>query len=257
MTDIICYDGQYFIRINDTIPTWQSGFDCEEAAQHFIDTHDILSATEEHIRYSDEDLQYVIDTYGFRPDKDLYVARAGSNVISLKPYEDTIQLNVQNQKESSAYEFDSISELTGQLDKYFETNIYASKKLQDKFFIFAASAREIAKNMVRVKSSNIWSYTMNVRSNKDNTGDVYVQYKNKNGGPGDVYVYYNVPIKLWRRWLSAPSKGHFMWQFIRNTFLYAKLTGDKKTHLPNGISAQQAKQMQSQVENDKYALDDE
>lgn len=86
-----------------------------------------------------------------------------------------------------------------------------------------------------MRSSNIWSYTMNIKKNGDNVGDVYIQFKGKNGGPDDVYVYYDVPVRLYRKLITAPSKGHFFWKYIRNNFIYAKLTGDKKTHLPNGI----------------------
>ena len=66
-------------------------------------------------------------------------------------------------------------------------------------------------------------------------GDLYMQFKGRNGGPGDIYVYYDVPTALYRRLVAAPSKGHFFWQYLRNNFIYAKLTGDKKTHLKNGI----------------------
>lgn len=99
------------------------------------------------------------------------------------------------------------------------------------------SSREITRNMIRVKSSNIWSYTINVRSNNDKTGDVYVQFKDGKGGPGDVYVYYDVPIDVYRRWHSASSKGHFHWRYIRNKYKYSKLTGDKRTKLKNGVTS--------------------
>ena len=62
-----------------------------------------------------------------------------------------------------------------------------------------------------------------------------MQFKAKDGGPGDIYIYYNVPTKIWQRLVAAPSKGHFMWENIRNIFTYAKLTGDKRTKLANGI----------------------
>lgn len=98
------------------------------------------------------------------------------------------------------------------------------------------SAKDITSRMVKVKSSNVWSYAMNVRDTKKGIGDVYVQFKNKLGGAGDIYVYYDVPAKVYRRWISAPSKGHYFWQYIRNNYMYAKLTGDKRTKLKNGIS---------------------
>ena len=102
--------------------------------------------------------------------------------------------------------------------------------------ILAASSRDITKNMVRVRSSNMWSYTINVKQMGDDTGDVYVQFKNANGGPGDVYVYYDVPIRIYRKWLSAPSKGHYFWVYIRDNYKYSKLTGDKRGKLKNAVN---------------------
>ena len=98
------------------------------------------------------------------------------------------------------------------------------------------SSRDITKSMVRVKSSNIWSYTLNVKDKKNLTGDLYVQFKGPRGGPEDVYVLYDVPVKLYKRFITAPSKGHFYWQYLRNNFRYSKLTGDKRGKLRNAIN---------------------
>lgn len=101
--------------------------------------------------------------------------------------------------------------------------------------IFAAvSNKDIADSMVKVKSSNIWAYNLNVKNRKSAAGDLYVQFKGKNGGPGDVYVYYDVPVVVYRRWITAPSKGHYFWRYIRNFYRYSKLTGDKRTKLNRG-----------------------
>ena len=62
-----------------------------------------------------------------------------------------------------------------------------------------------------------------------------MQFKRKDGGPGDIYIYYNVPNKIWQRLVASPSKGHAFWALIRNVYTYAKLTGDKRTKLANGI----------------------
>ena len=99
--------------------------------------------------------------------------------------------------------------------------------------IFCASSRDFAEKLLRVKSSNVWSYAFQPRT--ETAGDMLMQFKGSNGGPGDIYIYYDVPSKLWRKFVSAPSKGHFFWQYVRNIFKYAKLTGDKRTHLPNGL----------------------
>lgn len=98
------------------------------------------------------------------------------------------------------------------------------------------SSRDLSKNLVRVKSSNLWSYGINIRDRKDKKGDVIVQFKGKNGGPGDLYMYLDVPVNVWRKWLAAPSKGNFLWRFIRNEYKYRKLTGDKRGKLPNAIN---------------------
>lgn len=107
---------------------------------------------------------------------------------------------------------------------------------QDRNIIMAASARELTENMVRVKSSNIWSYKINVKNMGDDVGDVYVQFKGKNGGAGEIYVFYDVPIKVYQRWVTASSKGHYFWVHIRNKYYYRKLTGDKRTKLKNGLN---------------------
>lgn len=103
--------------------------------------------------------------------------------------------------------------------------------------IFAAiSSRKLTENMVRVRSSNIWAYKINIRDAKDDVGDVYVQFKGKNGGPDDIYVYYDVPVRVYRQWIASPSKGHYFWVKIRNNFFYSKLTGDKRGKLKNAIN---------------------
>lgn len=97
------------------------------------------------------------------------------------------------------------------------------------------TTKDFAKKLKNVDSSNIWSYAFQP---KDNVfGDMLVQFKSRDGGPGDIYIYYNVPNKLWHRFYLARSKGGFFWQYIRNNMKikYAKLTGDKRTHLPHGL----------------------
>ena len=97
------------------------------------------------------------------------------------------------------------------------------------------TTKDFVKQLKKVESSNIWSYAFQP---KDETfGDMLVQFKNKYGGPGDIYIYYNVLNKIWQRFYLAESKGGFFWKYIRNNvkIRYAKLTGDKRTHLPHGL----------------------
>ncbi len=100
----------------------------------------------------------------------------------------------------------------------------------------AINTKNLANNLVRVRSSNVWAYGLNMRNNKDKIGDLVVQFKNTNGGAGDVYIYYDVPMMIYRKWQSAPSKGHYFWLYIRNHYNYSKLTGDKRGKLSNAIN---------------------
>lgn len=99
------------------------------------------------------------------------------------------------------------------------------------------SAREITKNMVRVKSSNIWSWCTDIKRPEDKTANVYIQFKGAKGGPDDIYVFFDVPIVIFRKMVAAPSAGHAFWQYIRGKYSYAKLTGDKKTKMKGGVSS--------------------
>lgn len=95
------------------------------------------------------------------------------------------------------------------------------------------STKDFADKLIRVKSSNVWAYAFNPKD--EYIGDMLMQFKGPNGGPDDIYIYYDVPSKIWRRLVASPSVGHAFWQLIRNKYKYAKLTGDKRTKLPNGI----------------------
>lgn len=97
------------------------------------------------------------------------------------------------------------------------------------------SSRDMTDNLLRVKSSNVWAYAYNAQLDYD-VSDLFVQFKGKDGGPGDIYQYYAVPLKIWHKFISAPSKGHFFWKYIRNKYKYRKLTGDKKGKLPNAVN---------------------
>lgn len=112
-------------------------------------------------------------------------------------------------------------------------NISTSSKLYVKA---AINTRNLAKDIIRVKSSNVWGYAFNIKDRRDKMGTLIVQFKAKNGGPGHIYCYYDVPTMTYRRWQSANSKGHYFWEYIRNNFKYSKLTGDKRGVLPNAVN---------------------
>ncbi len=97
------------------------------------------------------------------------------------------------------------------------------------------SSKDLIKQLTRVKSSNLWGLAIDSTS-KSKTGNMIIQFKGKNGGPGDIYMYFDVPFLVYRRFQSAPSKGHYFWQYIRNNYKYRKLTGNKRGVLPNAVN---------------------
>lgn len=130
-----------------------------------------------------------------------------------------------------------VDELFNRLNQEIFSSVTLCNPYDTKSVVQAAiTTRDLAKNLVRVKSSNVWAYSINIRDRHNKVGDVLTQFKGPKGGPGDIYLYYDVPVNLWRRWLAAPSKGHFFWQHIRNVFSYRKLTGDKRGKLRNAIN---------------------
>lgn len=114
--------------------------------------------------------------------------------------------------------------------------LFTAQSDRSHVILCAITSRDLSKNLVRVKSSNVWAYAMNPDKADNRHGDMLAQFKNKNGGPGDIYIYYDVPTEVYRRWVTAPSKGHYFWQFIRNIYKYSKLTGNKRGVLPNAIN---------------------
>lgn len=97
------------------------------------------------------------------------------------------------------------------------------------------SSRDLSQNMIRVRSSNVYSIAADIRDANSNTCTLLVRFKDNNQ-PGDLYQYFDVPVKLYKKWLNSPSKGHFFWAYIRNYYPYRKLTGDKRGKLSNAIN---------------------
>lgn len=240
---------RYYIYMNSVVPEWQGdGFKSVTEAEEYLNSHDWKYATEQNIRPKDfkSDLIFLLRMYFFarcdvegeylRPLPDGYICinDLGDNTVEVYTHE-----------ENSAQVFDNLDDVAQHIDnilnEYEKNNIFCKTILCNptctKQAIKAAiSTRELSRNLVRVRSSNVWAYTMNIRDRKDKTGEVLVQFKGPKGGPGDVYLYYDVPVLVWRKWLSAPSKGHFFWAYIRDVYKYRKLTGDRKGKLHNAIN---------------------
>lgn len=240
-------DGCFSIFKGTAGTKWGTGFQTVRAAEIFLSNHDYIHATTNIIPISSDDLEFIIVAYALDTDKN------NPNIL----YRDEFDLMIPNHFDTSGevlveYEdetgnsiqkwFDNPDSLLTKLDELTNNDIFASVICRGTEFrdIIAKrenrSARDITKNLIRVKSSNVWAYGIEIKDNKAKVGDVYVQFKGKNGGPGDVYKLYDVPVQLWRRFVAAPSKGHFYWRYLRNDFYYSKLTGDKKGKLPNAIN---------------------
>ena len=123
-----------------------------------------------------------------------------------------------------------------ELDNLMTENSIVEDDYSDTPIMAAASTKNVTDMMVKVDSSNMWSYGFNVKNYGDKTGDMFIQFKGRNGGPGEIYQYFDVPISLWRRFVSAPSKGHFFYVNVRSKFKYRKLTGDKKGKFANAVN---------------------
>lgn len=161
----------------------------------------------------------------------LFITSA-TNTVSIAPkpnFESLVTHILDFQDKNSRYEYMECVPHTWNTEKSVLCSTYIVAKSSKK------SSRDFSKNLVRVKSSNIWSYGYDAQiGNK--TADLYVQFKGKTGGPGDIYLYFDVPLQIWRKFISAPSKGHFFWKYIRNNYRYRKLTGDKRGKLSNAIN---------------------
>ena len=100
----------------------------------------------------------------------------------------------------------------------------------------AINTKNLAKNLIRVRSSNVWAVGYNVKEGSNKIGDLVMQFKNPNGGGGDTYIYYDVPVQVYRKLVSAASVGHTFWVLVRENYNYSKLSGNRIGTLPNAIN---------------------
>lgn len=260
-------DGLYYIRIWEDgwqYPSWQTtGFTKIDDAQNWLNIHDWNTATSQNIDTSIQSDPYLVELDDAMRLLGFYVADCTTDSkiryhASVDTADSVICIHIACSVDNilSTYvlkdeeyikspfptsDIGRVIRCTEKLLSKYGVSIFASSSLtssasQSVAILAGRSTRDIMRDMVRVKSSNVWAYAMNVKNHKDKYGDVYVQFKDKNGGPGDVYVYYDVPVLTYRRWHSASSKGHYFWRYIRNYFRYSKLTGDKRGKLPNAIN---------------------
>ena len=235
-------NGRFAICKGSTIAKWGTGFQTVKSAEFFLAHRDITAATESKLPINDDDLDFVSTVYGAQwKGNNQLVSDTFTLTIPhdfYKNHQVKLKANVTGDPDKMIDDIQQLLvELDALADPVFSSVTYRGTELRS---ILAKStrrsSRHIVKDLIRVKSSNIWSYGVEVKDKDFTVGDVYVQFKGKNGGPDDVYKYYDVPVKLWRKFVGAPSKGAFLWKYLRNNFYYSKLTGDKKGVLPNAVN---------------------
>ena len=264
---IVECSGKYCIRMMDNnewvYPYWsgiQNGFNSITEAQEWLQDKDVDNATidsidviQSHPESPYDELGEAMDMLGFESEQaDLYTLSAAtksgnsinimikntSGMISTSYSVDGILMNAWSPKPTR-----SVSRTIRNVERILSTyqvDLSPIMLMTDvnrrSAVLAAASSRDLTQNLVRVRSSNVWAYGINIKNRKDRTGDLVVQFKNKNGGAGDVYIYYDVPVQIFRRWQSATSVGHYFWVYIRNHYNYSKLTGNKRGMLPNAVN---------------------
>lgn len=229
----------FSIYKDNQVTRWGTGFQTISSASHFLSTHSYIHASQDNISPNEDDVRFIYDAYCIKGDPKLgsrWYVTDDFYVRAVRNANDEFSI-----KTSDGDLYNDTAELTLKLDEIANNDIFASVTYRGIEFrqILAAkgrSSRDFTKNLIRVKSSNVWSYGIEINENDAKVGDVYIQFKGKNGGPADVYKYYDVPLTLWRKFVSYPSKGAFVHKYLRNNFLYSKLTGDKKGKLKNAVN---------------------
>lgn len=244
-------DNKYYLtmskRVGDHVtqvqPLWTNVFGSVRQAAKFLDRYELDESTEDKLcpKELTEAYEFIKVFYAFTEvDEDVLEKQINSTSIVLEFTPDEVVITCGDDEPQAFYNAEDLIKYLDELLESFQFEVLSSTDINNatsgKATILAGiSSRDISKNMVRVKSSNVWSYCIYIKDRRDKTGDVFVQFKGPKGGPGDVYRYYDVPISIWHKVLSSPSKGHAVWQYLRGKYIYAKLTGDKKTKMRGGI----------------------
>ena len=74
---------------------------------------------------------------------------------------------------------------------------------------------------VPVESSNVKAFAYDMQNQF-----LYVRFLPSGSGDfanGSMYVYYSVEAEIYQQFLQAPSKGQFVWRFLRDRYDYARL----------------------------------
>lgn len=199
-----------------------------------------IGAVEDYICNADF-YEETLKSYGFKKQNDnLYEYKSGDVAITARydtfKQDWTIMEQCENTPKTYTVLVGDVDSMKEELDNLMTEDSIVDDDYSDIPVMAAISTKNITDTMIKVDSSNMWSYGFNVKNYGDKTGDMFIQFKGRNGGPGEVYQYFDVPISLWRRFVSAPSKGHFFYVNVRSKFKYRKLTGDKKGKFANAVN---------------------
>lgn len=238
---------RFHIFMNDTIPDWDIGFSSIDEAETFLNQHDWEHANPNIISEMDirKDIELFANIYNLKQlSKDKYEKELEPlNKIELSFVVNDFEFALVIKTNQHVETFDDLEDACAYMDnlmRFHEISIFDieanDSSISNHISILASiSTRDLTKNLVRVRSSNLWAYCINIKKAGDKSGDVIVQFKGPKGGPGDIYQLFGVPLAVWHKMLSAPSKGHAYWQYLRGKYPYKKLTGDKKTKMKGGL----------------------
>lgn len=249
-----------YIRILDDgqwiYPEWQSedGFESVDDAENFLADHDWKSADSESIEYDEVETGFIFNLLGMQYDpyteKYSFIDKDNTVEIIGDP-SNPLSIEVLHDEESESRDYCDMEEMICDVE---DTILSYTKGVFSKRMPVTAAinVKNLASQLFRVKSSNVWAYRLFLRDRHDKTGDLIVQFKHKDGGAGDVYIYYDVPFMVFRRWQATQSKGHYFWKYIRNYYKYSKLTGDKMGKLKNAVNHYEHNVQYDNGETDKY-----
>ena len=72
--------------------------------------------------------------------------------------------------------------------------------------------------MIPVESSNVESFGYD-----DANQVLYVRFMAKGNSPSTLYWYSGVEPDIYQAFFNAPSKGQFVWRYLRNRYEYGKM----------------------------------
>lgn len=237
-------DGSLSILKDNVLTLWGTNFQSVSAAESFLSCHDYNHSDCTSIPITESDVDLIYDMYCSKGNhkfgsrwyinSDFWI-QGGYGKLT----EDNFNFIQFSCSDGSVY-IDA-DRLVNKLDCVVNSNsINTVDNTEHCIFASKMGSKNTKglrpQDLMRVKSSNVWAIGVEVSNNNIKEGTVYIQFKGKEGGPGDVYRYYDVPVTLYKRFITAPSFGHFVWKYLRNNFKYSKLTGDKRGKLSNAVN---------------------